>query len=222
MIRRSTWLYATLIFICAATAVSVPAQNQPKPKPTPAVANASFAALLERAKKGDESLDFQELRLAYTETAEYSPYGADRDSRQKMFAALNGQDYDNALEMANKILSGNFLDINAQFGAYVSHRELGHADGAAKHKFLFEGLIRSIEKSGDGKTPATAFVVISTDEEYVLLNWMGLRATAQALVAQAGHSYDRMTAVNPKTNEKTDYYFNIDKPFNWLGKSLKP
>lgn len=159
--------------------------------------------------------------MAYTETAEYSPYGGDRAARQQMFGALNGKDYSAALEFANKILAGNFLDINAQFGAFVAHRELNHTDDAAKHKFLFEGLIRSIEKSGDGKTPATAFVVISTDEEYVLLNWMGLRATGQALVAADGHSYDRMTALNPKTNEKTDYYFNIDKPFNWLGKSLK-
>lgn len=159
--------------------------------------------------------------MAYTETAEYSPYGSDRDSRQKMFAALNAKDYQNALELANKILAGNFLDINAQFGAYVAHRELGDADDAEKHKFFLQGLIRSIEKSGDGKTPATAFVVISTDEEYALLNWQGLRATAQALLNQGGHSYDRMTALNPKTNETTDYYFNIDKPFNWLGKSLK-
>lgn len=214
MISAKRW--AAIFFVCSTAVVSTYAQPKPTPSPTPA-----FPALLERAKKGDPALDFQELRMAYTETAGYSPYGADRASRQQMFAALNAKDYNTALELANKILAGNYLDINAQFGAYVSHRELTHTDEAAKHRFLFEGLIRSIEKSGDGKTPATAFVVISTDEEYALLNWMGLRATGQALVAADGHSYDRMTVLNPKTNEKADYYFNIDKPFNWLGKSLK-
>jgi len=32
---------------------------------------------------------------------------------------------------------------------------------------------------------------------------------------------DMMTSVNPKTNQSVIYYFNIDKPFNWLGNSLK-
>ena len=86
---------------------------------------------------------------------------------------------------------------------------------------MFEGLLDSIRKSGDGKTSDAAFVVISTDEEYVLLNFLGLRATGQALINEKGHSYDKMTAVDPKTNETVVYYFNIDKRFNWLENSLK-
>lgn len=209
-------LGAVLLFNCA-LAASIQAQPQPKPTPT---ADA-FASLLERARKADPTVDFQQLRMAFTDTAEYSPYASDRDSRQKMFAAMKTKDYGAVLEFAKKILADNFLDLNGQFGAFVAHRELGHATDAATHKFLFEGMIHSIEKSGDGKTAATAFVVISTDEEYVLLNWRGLRPTAQALVHQNGHSYDRMTALDPKTNERVEYYFNIDKPFGWLGKSLK-
>lgn len=189
---------------------------------TPTPGNSSFQTLLERAKKGDKTLDFKELRLAYTDTADYKPYSSDRDSRQKMFAALNAKEYDHVLEYAEKLLAQNYLDLNAHFGAVIAHRELGNADKAALHKFLFDGLIASIEKSGDGKSPGTAFVVISTDEEYVLLNWLGLRATDQSLVNQGGHSYDLMKAVNSRTNETVSYYFNIDKPFNWLGKSLKP
>ena len=70
-------------------------------------------------------------------------------------------------------------------------------------------------------TPTAQVVVISTDEEYALFNVLGLRATDQALVSQNGHSFDRMTASNPKTNETVVYFFNIDKPFNWLSQSLK-
>lgn len=223
MIRKLKWLSSALFIICAVFTASL--YGQPKPLPTPAAsptpAPTTFATLLDRAKRGDATLDFQALRMAYTDTPEYSPYGSDRDSRQKMFAALSANEYPNALEFAQTILAKNFLDLNGHFGAFISHRELGHTDDAARHKFLFEGLIHSIENSGDGKAPATAFVVISTDEEYVLLNWRGLRAAGQALINQDGHSYDRMTAVNSKTNETVTYFFNIDKPFNWLSKSLK-
>lgn len=221
MTKQFRWLSSAMLILCLGGLLY--GQPKPSPSPTPAASpvTSAYATLLERAKKGDATLDFQALRLAYTDTSEYSPYGSDRDSRQKMFAALSASEYANALEFAKKILAQNFLDLNGHFGAFVAHRELGHADDAAHHRFLFEGLIHSIENSGDGRSPATAFVVISTDEEYVLLNWLGLRATGQALINQDGHSYDRMTAVNTKTNETVSYYFNIDKPFNWLGKSLK-
>jgi hypothetical protein len=49
-----------------------------------------------------------------------------------------------------------------------------------------------------------------------------LRPQGQALIKEKDHSYDRMTALDPKTNQSVVYFFNIDKPFNWLGKSLKP
>jgi len=184
-------------------------------------AKRSFALLLERAKKSDATLDFKELRLAYTETSDYSPYGGDRESRKKMFAALNAKEFDAAVESAEKILAKNFVEINAHFVAYVAHRESGRAEKATFHKFMFDGLVKSITSSGDGKTAETAYVVITTDEEYTLFNILGLRSVGQALITQNGHSYDRMTVTNPKTNETVTCFFNIDKPFNWLGESLK-
>ena len=188
------------------------AQNSPK---------RSFAALLERAKKSDATLDFKELRMAYTETPDYSPYGGDRETWKKMFAALNAREFDAAVESAEKILAKNYVEINAQFVAYVAHRESGRAEKATFHKFMFDGLVKSITGSGDGKTAETAYVVITTDEEYTLFNILGLRPAGQSLITQNGHSFDRMTATNPKTNETVVYFFNIDKPFNWLGQSLK-
>jgi hypothetical protein len=207
------------IVLCAAVALAS-GQEQPK-KVSQDPSKTSYAALLERAKKNDPTVDFKELRLAYTETPEYSPYGGDRDARQKMFASLRAKEYEPALEPAEKILAKNFVELNAHFVAYVANRELGRAEKATFHKFMFDGLMKSITGPGDGKTAETAFVVISTDEEYVVLNFLGLRPAGQSLINQNGHSYDRMAANDPKTNETVVYFFNIDKPFNWLGHSLK-
>jgi hypothetical protein len=218
MMRKSA--LALLLLVSSAALGLAANQEQPK-KPSQDSPKPSYRELLERVKKSDSTVDFRELRMAYAETPEYSPYGGDRETRQKMFAALNAKEYDSALESAEKILAKNFVDLNGQFAAYVANRELGHADKATFHKFMFDGLLKSITGSGDGRSAETAFVVISTDEEYVLFNFLGLRPTAQSLVTQNGHSFDRMTANNPKTNEAVVYFFNIDKPFNWLGQSLK-
>ncbi|HEY6046162.1 MAG TPA: DUF4919 domain-containing protein [Pyrinomonadaceae bacterium] len=217
MIKRLSWVFLVAVLALSATSLNA----QPKPTPTPTQDPHSYADLLQRAKSGDATVDFKELRFAYTETKEYNPYHSARDERQKMFAALSANQYEQARDIAETILAQNFLDLNGQFGALVAYRELGNTQKATLHKFLFEGLVHSVENSGDGKSPETAFIVISVDEEYVLLNWRGLRATDQSLVNQDGHSYDLMKAVNTKTNETVSYYFNIDKPFNWLGKSLK-
>jgi hypothetical protein len=213
MIKRFSWVFLFAVLALSASSISA----QPKPAQNPH----SFADLLQRAKNGDTTVDFKELRFAYAETKEYNPYHGSRDERQKMFAAMKANQYEQARESAETMLAQNFLDLNGQFGAFVSNRELGNTQKTTLHKFLFEGLIHSVENSGDGKTPETAFIVISVDEEYVLLNWRGLRATGQELIQQNGHSYDLMKAVNTKTNEPVSYYFNIDKPLNWLGKSLK-
>lgn len=201
------------------------AAQQPVPNPTPAAAQpqtrSTYETLLERVKKSDQSVDFKELRLAYTDTREYSPYGGDSMARKKMFEALKQKDYDKTLTNATTMLSANYLDIMGHFGAFVAQRELGHADLSVYHRWVFESLLNSIKNSGDGKTTETAFVVISTEEEYALFNYLGLRPQDQALIKEKDHNYDRMTALDPQTNQTVVYYFNIDKPFNWLGNILK-
>ena len=211
---------ALLILILSAVAGLAASTQEPK-KPVENSPRTSYSDLLGRVKKGDSTVDFKELRLSYADTSAYNPYGNDRDTRVKMFAALKAKEFQQAVESAEKILANNFVELNAHFAAYVGNRELGHADKATFHKFMFDGLIKSITGSGDGHSPETAFIVISTDEEYVLFNYLGLRAAEQSLITKNGHSFDRMTATNPKTNETMVYFFNIDKPFNWLGQSLK-
>ncbi|MFS8084231.1 MAG: DUF4919 domain-containing protein [Acidobacteriota bacterium] len=211
-------LASSLLIVILSGLVAVASVQGPKPRDP---LKPAYAALLERVKQGDRTVDFKDLRMTYTETSEYNPYGGDRDTRQQMFASLKVKEYATAVESAEKMLAKNFVDLNAHFGAYVGNRELGHADKATFHKFIFDGLIKSITASGDGQSPDTAFVVIATDEEYVLFNYLGLRPGGQSLITQNGHSFDRMTASNPKTNETVVYFFNIDKPFNWLGQSLK-
>jgi hypothetical protein len=224
--KFSVMIHKLLILLLVSASWTM-AQQPPQstPGPTPAAmqpqTKSTYETLLERVKKNDQTVDFKELRLAYTETREYSPYGGDSMAKKKMFEALKQKDYDQTLTNATTMLSANYLDIMGHFGSFVAQRELGHADLSVYHRWLFESLLNSIKNSGDGKTAETAFVVISTDEEYALFNYLGLRPQDQTLVKEKDHSYDRMTALDPQTNQTVVYYFNIDKTFNWLGNSLK-
>lgn len=232
MLLKPTLLVALLVALFASPAPSS-AQTQEKEPPAPPAAqarpvapdqakkDAAYEALLKKIKEGDTSVDFKELRMAYADSSGYSPYGGDSEARKAMNAAIRASQWDEALKQSEKVLAQNYLDINAHYVALVANDKKGIADKADFHRFVVKGLLDSIRNSGDGRSAEKAFVVISVDEEYALLSFMGLRPTEQSLINTGGHSYDKLTAVDPKTNEKLDLFFNIDRPFNQLGNSLK-
>jgi hypothetical protein len=159
--------------------------------------------------------------MAYTENKAYNPYDFDRDAHQAMSVALKKKDYARVLEQAKKILEKNYLDVNAHLATRDAYTQMEKPEQAMFHGYVADGLVKSIMTSGDGKSPQTAFKVISTDEEYVILDALGLEPKAQALIKEKDHSYDRLEGVDRKTNKMVTLYFNIDIPLSWLKKSFK-
>src|SRR2546428_13304896 len=90
----------------------------------------SYESLLARVKNNDHSVDFKELRMAFTDTPAYSPYGGDTNLRKQMFGPLKSKEFYKTLEKAEKILAANDLGINGHLGAMLAHPELGRVDNA--------------------------------------------------------------------------------------------
>lgn len=180
----------------------------------------SYQDLLAQVKKMDAKADFQALRLAYVQTPDYQPYGDDRASRDGMRDGMRSKDYQKAVKNADKVLSKNYVDIEAHAIAALAHAELKNADKAKFHTYVRDGLVKSILKSGDGKSPKTAFVVINTSEEYALMRALEVKPMRQALMKDKGHSYDRQDCLDGMSKPIT-LYFNIDRPFQWLSDSMK-
>lgn len=209
MIKRISWCVSLLLI-----AVSINAQSQEGNKP-------KYEALLEKVKAGDTTVSFKELRMTYTESEGYDPYGGGSEARKAMLTALNDKSYDKALEHAGNLLKQKYVDIIAHLVSSIAYNELKNPERGKYHRGIADGLIQSILKSGDGKSLETAYVVIATDEEYALFNALGLKAVSQSLVHDKGHSYDKMDVIDRKTIQTTTFYFNVDIPLNWLGNSLK-
>jgi hypothetical protein len=171
---------------------------------------ADYNTLVDKLKSGDTSIDFKALRIAYSQTRDYSPYGSDRDSQAAMFEAAKSKKYKDAIKEADKILKNNYVDMEAHITEAIAYRELGDTAKADLHKAIGNGLVNSVLNSGDGKSAKTAYVVISTGEEYTILRALGLRPASQSLDHIDGHTFDVMTGTNPKTNETVKIFFNID------------
>ena len=213
MIRKLSLVFLSISLTFLSLPIQLLAQQESKP---------TYDSLLEQVKKGDPAADFTALRFAYADNPPKDSGGIDADANKEMYSALRNKQYSKAIEYAEKIVKGKFVDINAHLVLAVAYKEKNDKDKEEFHSYVAEGLIKSILKSGNGKSQETAFVVISTDEEYVILRVFGLMPGTQSLQNAKEHHYDRLDAVDPKTNQKVTLYFNIDRPYRALEKLFKP
>ncbi|OQA14798.1 MAG: hypothetical protein BWY64_03109 [bacterium ADurb.Bin363] len=177
----------------------------------------SYIKLLERVKNLDETVDFKEFRLAYTETPEYNPYFVNDGNSDLMNSALDNKQYEDAIKYAQTVLDKNYTDMDAHVVCKIAYKESGQQVESDFHDFVFKGLLKSILDSGDGKTPETAYQVISIREEYIILTVFGLTYDVQNLIDVKGHSYDMFNL----KGEQKEIYFNIDILDKWLKTQLK-
>jgi hypothetical protein len=177
-----------------------------------------FQALLERVKKSDASVDFARMRQLQTQLDDYKPYG---DVESHPLALLKAGSAEGAQRLVDQMLARNYLDLEAHFaGAEIADTRKDSA-AAAHHRYVIQGVFDSILKSGDGKSPETAYVVVTLSEEYALMGHLGLRVGGQSLIHdEEGHSYDQLQGVDAKGKPTREVYFNIDALMGALGEEL--
>ncbi len=185
--------------------------RQQKDKPT-------YESLLEKVMKSDPAADFTALRLAYFDNPPKNSEKADPDADKAMRVAFREKKYDKAIEIAQEIIKGNFVDIDAHLILVAAYKEKKDTEKAKFHAYVAEGLIKSILNSGDGQSEETAYVVISTEEEYVILRVFGLMPGKQSLLNEKEHDYDMLETTDLKTKQQVKLYFNIDRPYGALKK----
>jgi Domain of unknown function (DUF4919) len=175
----------------------------------------TYAELVEKAKSGDPTLDFAALRFAFLEAP-----GGHKDGffNSRQFNTLFQQkDYEKVLQTANDYLAQDFVDLRSHFYAGAALHALGREAESQKESALAKGLAKSILDSGDGKTQKTAYVVISTSEEYAILEWLGIHANSQSLqLGKDGAAWDVLAGV--RGNESMNVYFDIAKFYGKEGK----
>lgn len=180
----------------------------------------TYPTLLAKVKNGDTSIDFKALRIAYTKTPLYSPYGED-DNTALMFRALNEKAYSKVLEYARLIHEKNFTDMDAHFASRIACGELGDQKCYEFHRTALVNLIDSIMNSGNGATPESALQVITTREEYIILNVLQLKPKQQKLQQVGNKAYDVFEVLDPENNQTLILYFDVTIPYNWLNESLQ-
>jgi hypothetical protein len=136
-----------------------------------------------------------------------------------MYDAFNNNDYEQATQLANQILEDNYLLPDPHFVLLQIYEKSGDQKNADFHSYFLKGLIASISKLGNGSTPESAFIIIQFEEEYFLLDILGIQNGQQSFQEINGIPYDIFEGVDESTNETITLYFDITIPYQWLNKS---
>jgi hypothetical protein len=169
----------------------------------------TFERLLAKARKNPITADFTALRLAYVESPGFNPYSNSANTPAEIRNALALQDPACMAAAIERVLDQDYLDIEAHIVALHVLYQQGKFTQAIFHDLFAQGLLASIMQV-DGRTPETAFRVISIREEYAVMSALGLQPQGQRKVSAQGKNYDILTARHPQTGEELDFYFNID------------
>jgi len=169
-----------------------------------------YEELLAAAQADPLQADYHALRMAFARSDAYQPYARDAQLVARMYDALRADELGEALAAIERLLEQNPLDVEAHLAAHSTYAQRGNSERAAYHRAFGAGLLDAIIRSGDGRSFATAYVVLDIAEEYLVLRLRGLRAAMQALLHHEDHWYD-MIKIEPPTPDGDDrVYFNID------------
>ncbi len=166
------------------------------------------------------SNDFFSLRMAYTKTSLYDPYGEDIENLQKkMVSYTEKKNFQKALAIADDIFKKKYVDIKTHLYCSQIYKKLNDTAKSNYHYNIYSGLLNSIYFSGDGKSVKTAFIAIEVSEEYDLMEWLKLKSNGQNWMIKDGFHFD-IIKVSDGDKEK-ELFFNVDLPLKKISKKFE-
>lgn len=196
-------------------AVSSPmtvAVNPVGPTAIPTVPGKSYETLVAAAKANPEHADYDGLRDAYASSAAYNPLLNQTPEHKVVFQEIKAENWVQSAADAEAALAVDWTDLNMHMLAALAYHRLGEEAKAKPHVQAATGLFKSILHSGDGKSPKTAYSVITISEEYSVLGILHLTRTKQELLKIDGHQYDRLDVASAQ-GLHDPLYFQVDRPF---------
>lgn len=167
-----------------------------------------YLSLVEKLRKGSPETDFGKLRRAYVNWRIAGGKPEPHPKRDEMVNAFQSTKHLDAVKAAEEVIDTEFYNHNI-FGAMSdSYKALGNQEKADYYNGLFHKAQHGLFLSGDGKSPETAYYVLSISEEYRVMNDLGYTASVQSLMNINGQAYDVLSGKDTK-GTRVEVYFNI-------------
>ena len=220
-IKQRTKSFQKVVFSCLAILVVVAPRAHPQDSAAVAIPryDDKYSKLVKQLEAGQTNINYQEFRESFLESNQFKVIGEQKPDldtlRNTMHELMNKANYAEVINVAKKMLSIDYTDMEAHKVLHQTYKILGDTSNRNKYHDIEFGLLNSIVKKGDGKTCQTAWPVIQVKEEYFILRMIGAKVLQQS-IDNTGGVCDRMQ-VQTDQGEKV-YYFEISKVFKGYNK----
>jgi hypothetical protein len=178
-----------------------------------------YSQSVKKLEAGKTKIDYAEFRESFLESEQFKTAKSERSDlsslRKAMHGLMNKSKHAEVIDVAKKILSVDYTDMEAHKILRQAYKILGDTANSTRHHEIEFGLLNSIIKKGDGKTCQTAWPVIQITEEYFILEMLDAKLLQQSLDNNGGLC-DKME-VQIDGRNKT-YFFEVSKVFKGYNK----
>jgi len=145
---------------------------------------------------GDFTLDWRAFRVAAVTGGLHAGFATRTEYNEAVGDTESGK-LDAALTASNAAIDRNMADPEAHLLAARVLEKMGRWSEAERERTIEGALIKSIFDSGDGKSAATAwFVVTMAEENFFIKTALGEQPTSHTPTSQNGQTLDKVTAVD--------------------------
>jgi hypothetical protein len=157
--------------------------------------------------------EIRKTREEWSRKPELAACDTPPDYSSDAFQALESSQWQKARDLSASWIQLCPVDIRARVVANIALNELGLHEDAEKQRVWASGLVNAVLESGDGRTPATAYKVLTIPDEYAVLEILGYKVESQALLE--GH-IDGLEATG-EDGESIRVYFYPEAHWRLLG-----
>ncbi len=183
-----------------------------------------YPELYKRYQAGDTTLTMREYRLLYYGfffQEQYSVFN-NRDSAETVQTILEKetptkQDWYTLIRVEKKYLDKAPFDMRDLHLVYIAYMELKDSATAGIYHDKILKIARTIMSTGDGKSEASAFYVISVAHEYDLISILGFEHTGDQKLTASRCDYIGLQANDYKVD---GLYFDVKQLFREYAKLI--
>jgi predicted DNA-binding protein (UPF0251 family) len=204
----------TLLCCLAVFAISRPIWAQNGSGVVVPAYNDKYSSLVKKLEAGQTNISYREFRESLLESEQFKVVDINnselRALRKQMHELMKQKKYGEIIEVAKKMLSIDYTDIEAHKILQQTYKVLGDETNRNKYHDIEFGLLKSIVQNGDGKTCQTAWPVVQITEDYFVLQMIDAKLLKQS-IDNIGGLCDKMEVQTPEGNKT--FYFDVTKVF---------
>lgn len=169
----------------------------------------TFESLRKQLEAGKTEIDYLRFRDLYIESESFSKKSIESFSNWNKAArkCYKNDDFKCVVDNCVKMIESDYTSMIAHKMLVDAYAKLGDSAASRRHQQIEMGLLRSIVKSGDGKTCRTGWKVNQVEEEYFVINYaLNMDFVSQSIYNQDGVC-DLMVVKNETITDTV--YFDI-------------